>query len=179
MSEIEIIDNFLSKADHDLITSQLFGVDFPWYYQGTKIAGVENMALVEPSQRALDMGYGFYDFQFTHQVYREHTWRSDFGHVFAPLIAKIAPLAWVRIKSNMTLQAQEVMRIGFHNDSLSDLVKASIYYVNSTDGGTVFRSGDRVECVANRLVTFKAKEMHSAETFTNAKVRCVVNMNYI
>jgi hypothetical protein len=179
MSDIEVIDNFLSKTDHDNLTAELLGVEFPWYYQGTKIAGIDSMALVEPSQRAIDMGYGFHDFQFTHQVYREHSWQSNFGDIFASLLVKIAPVAWIRIKANMTLQAQEVATIGFHNDHPSDLVKASIYYLNSTDGGTIFQSGDRVECVANRLVTFNANEMHSAETFTNARVRCVVNMNYI
>ncbi len=72
----------------------------------------------------------------------------------------------------------------FHYD-VSDFIPeqaknwiTSILYINTNNGYTRFETGEVVESVENRLVTFPANLKHTGTSCTDEKVRVVVNFNY-
>ena len=96
-------------------------------------------------------------------------------------------VSWVRIKINLTLKDQKSKLWGWHTDYENSFVekpqfanmKTSIFYLNNTNGPTVFKDGTEVECVRNRLVTFPSNTIHSGRSHTEGNdKRIVINFNY-
>ena len=54
-----------------------------------------------------------------------------------------------------------------------------IFYIGSNNGCTVFKRGDKVETVANRLVLFDSQLSHAGTSCTDESVRIVLNLNYV
>ena len=52
-------------------------------------------------------------------------------------------------------------------------------HLNTCDGYTVFKNGEKVESVANRYIEFDSNLMHSGTSTTDSKRRVVINFNYI
>ena len=54
-----------------------------------------------------------------------------------------------------------------------------ILYVNTCNGYTEFKNGEKVDSVANRFVTFPGDMYHGGSSTTNDIKRVVVNINWI
>ena len=54
-----------------------------------------------------------------------------------------------------------------------------IFYLNSNNGSTVFKSGEEVQSQANRLVLFDSQLEHSGTSCTDERRRVVLNINYV
>ena len=67
---------------------------------------------------------------------------------------------------------------GLHCDMEYDGTTA-IFYLNSNNGYTVFKDGEKVESVANRIVKFPTLKEHSGVSCSDSKRRAVINFNYI
>lgn len=161
--EYTIIDNFLSKEDFANIKTRMVDSDmFPWFYNN----------LIVPTE----LGEKY--FQFAHTFYNFWNWQGEDVWVIKPLLDKIDPKAWIRIKANLTTQSSSIVEQGWHVDYDFPCTTA-IFYLNDTDGYTVFEDGTKVESKANRLVEFDSKYNHSGTSHTNEKTRVVINMNYI
>ena len=144
----------------------MLGSDFPWYY---------NDAIVDKNQGEADT---VNNYQFTHNFYSYFSWNSNFNGMVMPLVDAIAPRSLVRIKANLSPVTHEPVEARWHTDYNFECTTA-VYYVNSNDGVTKFRSGHVVESVANRIVIFDSHDLHTGATATNAKVRCLINLNYL
>jgi hypothetical protein len=154
-----ITDNFLSKEDFNNIKTRMVDSNqFPWFYSN----------IVDDSN----------DFQLVHSFYDFWNWQGDDVWVIKPLLDKVNPKAWIRIKANLTFQSTEIKEHGWHVDYDFPCTTA-IFYLNNTDGDTVFEDGTRIESKANRLVEFGSQEKHSGTSHTDQKTRVVINMNYI
>lgn len=168
---IKVIDNFLSTSSHLEIRDALLGDMFPWYYNEYKVFTKNKIPNNEK-----------HDYQFVHTFYRDYSistseinWR-----IIYPLIEKIDPAALFRVKANLTPWTHEKKEFLFHTDLAQNINgTTAIYYVNSNDGKTVFKDGQEIESVANRLLLFDNKILHSGSTCTDEKIRCVINLNYI
>jgi hypothetical protein len=157
--EYKITDNFLSKEDFANIKTRMVDSNqFPWYYSN----------IVEGSK----------DFQFVHPFYDFWNWQGKDVWVIQPIIDKINPKAWIRIKANLTTKGLKIEEHGYHVDYDFSCTTA-ICYLNDTDGYTVFEDGTKIECKANRLVEFSSQIKHSGTSHTDQKTRVVINMNYI
>ena len=88
----------------------------------------------------------------------------------------LEPRAWVRIKANFSPKRIEIIENDLHIDTNHGDFTA-IFYINSNDGYSHFKSGKRVESVANRIVIFPRDTMHSGTTSTTDH-RKVINFNY-
>lgn len=158
----EVIDNYLSDADHLTILSTMTSVSFPWYYNPSIVA---------------ESGENPYDYQFGHIFYRDYqTWSNHFITI-RPLIDAIKPKALIRVKGNMNPPTGEHYYGGWHNDYDFPCTTA-VYYLNTTNGWTEFENGERVESVANRLLVFDSQLRHSGVTCTDQKTRVLLNLNY-
>jgi len=58
-------------------------------------------------------------------------------------------------------------------------VTTAIFYINTNNGWTNFKNGDKVESVENRLVIFDSNLEHEGVTCTDEIRRLVINFNYV
>ena len=161
---IEIYDDFLDEFNFVKIQATLLGKDFPWFYQSE--------TCYEELPNDLN------DFQFTHIFYHEGEPKSHMFPLIQPIVSKLNAMAFMKIKANLTT-VKPVVRPGiFHPDYLNDNVITSLFYLQNTNGGTLFENGDRIDCMENRLITFPSKLEHAPEYSSDTKTRCVINFNY-
>ncbi len=173
--EYKIIDNLLSESLADNIkgnliehkVSNVFPM-FQWYYFDSVVSqDIENDNL--------------YNWQFTHILYLNGSQTSQHLQLLQPIIDYLNPEAIIKIKANLNPRTEVRHTFDYHTDfnSKSSDRKTAIYYVNSNDGVTILEDGTEIESVANRLVIFDQKILHTGTTCTDQKVRCVINFNYI
>jgi hypothetical protein len=103
---------------------------------------------------------------------------SDRLHLLEPILLKLNPSAILRIKANLTPRADKIIQHGFHVDISHFKGKTAIYYINTTNGYTVFENGTKIESVENRMVIFDSTIKHTGTTCTDSRNRCVINFNY-
>ena len=162
--EYELTDNFLSEEEFEQVKSTMMNdSNLPWYFNSYVLSKEE------------DMGKAW---QFTHTFFNHWRWQSNYADGISPLIEKINPKAWLRIKANLGIQSAEIKEQGWHTDYDFDCTTA-VFYLNDNDGYTIFEDGTRVESKANRLVEFNSQNKHSGTTHTNTLMRVVINLNYI
>lgn len=160
----QVIDNFLSDREFDIVKNVIFDMKFPWGY----CSSVNTEVSTGPD-----------DFQFVHVMYQNHTILSEYFQKIQPLINKLNPNALVRVKVNLTTKNVNNFKFGYHTDFEGiENLKSAVYYLDTTDGPTFFENGEKVECVANRLLIFDNNMPHTSSTCTDEKVRRVININF-
>lgn len=163
---VQIIDNCLAQPVYESIKSTLLGTDFPWYYNSFK---------VDKEAPGIDP---LYDYQFTHNFYKDLIPRSPYLNLLEPILEILNPSAIFRIKANLTPRTENLITYKLHVDEVHFKGKTAIYYVNNNNGYTVFDDGSSIESKSNRLVIFDSKKLHAGTTCTDEKVRSVINFNY-
>ena len=61
---------------------------------------------------------------------------------------------------------------------MKEYITTAILYLNTNNGYTEFKSGDKVKSVSNRVVVFDSNLKHRTVTCTDQKTRIVINFNY-
>jgi hypothetical protein len=165
----KVIDNLLPVDEFRLIQERMLSTDFPWYY---------NTSVNQAYGNILD---NTGDFQFTHVFYKDFRPNSDeFINVMWPVLQRIQPASIIRIKANLLTKESTIVEHGLHTD-IPDLkipCKTAIFYINTNNGYTIFEDGTKINSLENRLVIFDSNMLHSGSSCTDAKVRCVINLNY-
>jgi hypothetical protein len=164
-----IIDNFLDKKEFNEIQEVILSNWFPWYKLDYKL---------NPDKKLSD-GDEIYNLQFIHTFYKDYRPWSDFMTLLQPVTNKLDPLAYIRIKANLTTATKNKFIYGFHCDVENSNSTTAILYLNENDGGTIFENGQFVQSKENRLCLFESGIKHSATSHTDTKIRCVLNFNYI
>lgn len=154
-----IVDSFLSEEEHlELLDHVLYKT--PWMY--TK--GVSSPH---------DDG-----FKFSITMFKNWFWEMD-PEPFKNILRRLETTAMVRMHMNMTFLGHTPDQ-NYHRDSDHPAVMAAVYYINDTNGGTMFEDGEFVEGKANRFVTFPANKPHKVVGHTEGEAhRVILNINYI
>ena len=165
VSQMKIIDNFLDKNDFRDLQNIVLSADFPWYLNH----GV--------SYKGDDSGI-----MFTHLMYKNDTFNSSFTlgglEIFKE---KLNIVSLVRAKINLLHRTEEIIEHHSHIDieNPPNDLKTAILYLNTNNGYTKFATGEKVDSVANRLITFKGSLEHFGTTNScDAPYRVVFNLNY-
>lgn len=170
--EIIVQDNFLEQNVFEDIKTILLGNELPWFYNEHKTWYPDwKESWTDPDLASNK------NFQFCHSFYNQHR-MSNWFHVIQPFIDILKPAALSRIKANITTAWSRVEPYAMHTDNEYDGCTTAIFYTNTTNGGTIFEDGARIDCLENRMVIFPSELRHAGETFTDGKVRCVINFNY-
>jgi hypothetical protein len=104
--------------------------------------------------------------------------KSDYYDNLMPLLSKINPKEILRVKANLGTRTTTHIEGGMHTDSKMEHTTA-IFYLNTNNGFTVFKNGDKVNSLENRLVVFNSTILHSGFSQTDTNIRVVLNLNYI
>lgn len=124
------------------------------------------------------------DIQFYHPLYMAPNKSDHFDKICMPIMQKFEGfVTLLRAKMNMSLQKEEVTKKRMHIDMENapqyyDIMKTSIFYINTTNGPSYFEDGSAVECVENRLVTFPMGTKHCGSYASDTDRRIVINFNW-
>ena len=158
---IEVIDNFLEEDVFKEIEKILMGDKFPWFFNNFKNDDDD-----------------INNFQFTHTVVRGNgNIESKFIQYMKPFFDKLNIKKIFRIKINLTTRAHNSFNHLYHTD-VSFQCTTAIFYINSNNGKTIFKHGEEVNSIANRMVIFNSNLEHAATSHTDEKTRVVINFNY-
>jgi len=163
----EVSDNVLSQEEFKLLHDTMLGPDFPWFYSPHKVG--KNYQMEDNNLK---------NYQFTHNFYSDHAPKSNFISLLLPIINFLDLSAIVRIKANLVPVTDSIIEYPYHVDAPNFDGETAVFYVNSNNGYTVFKSGDKIDSVENRMLRFNAKLEHTGTSCTDQKNRCVINFNY-
>jgi len=157
-----VINNFLPDETFYAIQKNFLSTDFPWYWCSFK---------VKNSLELQDIN----NYQFVHTFYEDNEKLS--GWDIRPIIDTLKANALVRVKANLTIGTERIIKYGFHTDN-NLTCKTAIYYLNTNNGVTEFIDGTKIESVENRIIIFDSNIKHTGTTCTDEKRRVVLNINY-
>tara|TARA_B100000963_G_scaffold86366_1_gene74011 strand:+ start:95 stop:580 length:486 start_codon:yes stop_codon:yes gene_type:complete len=157
---VEVIDNFLPSTIFYNLQKIMMSSEFPWFY---------NDFILAPRNYEKD-------YQFTHQFVNSDTGYQDYYYLIEPCVKQLRVSNIKRIKANLNTKTIFHNSGGFHIDYPNMLT--SIFYINTNNGWTKFKGGDKIKCVENRMVIFDSNIEHSGFSCTNQKRKIVVNFNY-
>ena len=159
--EIKIIDNVLEKEQFKDIQALMTSLHFPWFYSPTITSKDEKTKL----------------YYFVHLFFDNFQKNSSFFDLLSPLFKILEVNSLIRIKGNMYPNVNKKIQNDFHIDYPYEH-KNAIFYINSNNGPTVFKSGEKIESVENRILFFNAGKKHSSTNCTNKNARFNINLNY-
>ena len=163
---MKVIDNFLDDEYFKSIQNYMMSPEIKWSFtDGINRPDDDNYQFVSMIYDDVDlyfMGTPHPFFQFMESLL--HTLHVDLKKL-------------IRIKANLNPKTIEHEHGGFHID-YKDVI-TSIFYINTNNGWTNFKNGDRVESVENRMVIFDSNLEHEGVTCTDEKRRVVINFNYV
>jgi len=178
---MKIIDNFLDKESFKKLQSTLLSDTFPWFYNPSKVVAKDQK---RPSPIK---GYESEEsIQFTHIFFDNnlhYNWSNWADHL-KPIVDKIKPRAWARVKANMSPINPKPFVGGWHYDkNYKDKPWAdtttSIFYTTNNNGYTILENGEKIPSLENRLVTFSNDVLHTGVSQTDEKVKITLNLNYL
>lgn len=169
---MKIIENFLPKKKFQNIKSILESNNFPYYYQNSYLNE-------EPEKRFKDS-----DFFFCHIIYDQTKNLFTSGddtikNILDPIMIKLGAEQLIRAKINLYPNQHKHIHSNFHMDQNDEQVKVALYCINTCNGWTEFKTGEKVPSVENSIILFKANEWHKGVTQTDTKRRINININYI
>ena len=167
---VEIKDNLLNNK-HLVEVDQLINVvpgtnDFPWYLQKEQVTGADDGSW------------------FCHILYDEDVPKSDWYNPLINIFKNYLPqVTLVRVYVNLLLRQETPSISDFHTDyehpENPNNITTAIFYLNTNNGATEFKDGDRIDCVRNRLIMFPTNTSHRAIGQTDVIERIVLNFNFI
>ena len=185
------IDDFLPKFYQRSIYDSIIFEQTPWTIINDVSGASSNVSV--PGVSILENQTGFY-----HVCYGDNQVYSNLFYTLRPIVDAIShyqgePIkTLLRIKVGMFIKSPEVGSNSPHVD-FSDNHKTFLYYVNNSDGDTLFyneryRKGypvnkftvkDRIEPVMGRAVFFDGLQYHSSSPPSVNDRRIAININYL
>ena len=161
---ISVKDNYLNETEYQTLYNIITGVDFPWCFNSYKLGKSDETDLE--------------GFQFVHIFYNLSEVTSPGIKILEPILTKLKYKALIRIKLNLNPYSQKLIVWSYHQDQ-DYKAKAAIYYLNTNNGYTLFKKGNKkINSVKNRMVFFDTDEYHLSTNSTDCKNRLVLNFNY-
>jgi len=156
---IKIIDNFLDIEYFIKLKNTFLDINFPWYFQKGKVFDFDG------------------NFQCTHIFFQNNKINSNHFDLIEPILLKLNVKSLVKAKLNSTFKENIIKSFHLHTDVTFDCITA-ILYLNSNNGKTVFKNGEEIESIENRIVVFPSNLEHTGTTHTDTHYRMVLNLNY-
>jgi len=158
---MKVIKNFLSKKTHKKIYDIIFGNNFPLFYQDV-VGGKRDKS----------------DYMFTHIFYHLNRVNSDYyKDIVKPLLNNIEFTELIRAKLNFYTRKPNHIQTAYHVDYPKDKHTVALYSINTNNGYTLFKNGNRVKSIANQLLLFDGKLKHCSVNQTDKRVRVNININ--
>ena len=181
---IKIIDNIVDEGCQHRLEKMFFADTFPWFYQTSTIDpnGAKNF----PTDKSLDTSFFAHSF-----VYESFVNSSEYYIKLLPILnalhtENVNVTNQIIVRANLTFPDPRHKKGNYkvpHRDTDKSGVVTAIYYVNNSDGNTLFFDNDlniikRVTPKRGRIVLFDSEHIHASESNMNTQARCVINFNF-
>ena len=171
---IKIINNFLSKEKANILEQDFMGHLIPWFWNDST-TNIDDK-IKHTTKNTIDLG------QFVHSIKSEEMTSSIFEG-FKKVVNNINYNNLIRIKANLNSNKTGYKKSShqpIHYDSHSTGYKSLIYYVNNSDGDTIFFNDNlkeikRVNPKKGRAVLFDSNILHCGSNPIKSDVRGVIN----
>ena len=124
-------------------------------------------------------------FMFNHVIVSmDRGINSHHFNMFDPVLKKLGTYRLFRMKANLTLRTDEHEAGGFHVDGFDEDngypegSLTAVYYINTCNGYTEFKTGEKVKSVSNRMLIFDSELEHQGVSATDETRRVLINLNY-
>lgn len=161
----EVIDNFLSKDDFNILKKNMLGSHFPWYFSNEITEGTKDEKLSK-------------DYYMIHSFYNKNdNDKSKHFELLKPILNKISFNALLRIKGNLYNHSEKLI---YHKKHIDYDYKhnGAIFFVNSNDGFTILDDDTKIESIENRILFFDSTKLHNSSHCTDDHARVNININY-
>ena len=159
---MEVKDNFLDDAHLIQLDELIDNPYFAWYLQKAQVMGTND-------------GYWF-----SHRIYGEdEPTSSSYNPMIEIFKNYLKYISLCRITVNLLLKQETPSISAFHTDFNEKKLTTAIFYLNTNNGYTEFKDGNRIDCIRNRFVMFPASIPHRAIGQTDVEQRIVLNFNFI
>ena len=193
--DILVIDDVIPTALQNTFEKIFLGSDFPVYLNTGTVLYVENSDNKDlfHDKNTKDSA------QFTHAIIRNEIQTSEYWSLIRPLlyfvIAKTnKELEIVRCKINITCPHAQYLKTQYfppHIDAAPNANFTAIYYVNDSDGDTLFFETPNQNIIngefiikqqvtpkKGRMVFFNKDTVHCGKPPSHTDARCVININF-
>ena len=166
MTNLKIIDNFLSADKFDELQRAVMSKDFPWFFNDSLVNEVEE-----------NLG----NYQFIHYFVKNGLPSSNFYSLLYSVASSANMACIYRAKANLnTYRGTPPVKSSYHVDEdFTNCFKTGILYLNTNNGYTEIETGGKIESKANRFCSFDLSVRHRAVYQTNSKHRVVINFVYV
>jgi len=160
-----VLNNALPSNDFNAIIKQFFDGEVNWFF----------MPSTTTHKNDSDKPY------FTHSLYNNNRINSEFYPLFVPVLDVLKIRSLVEMRVNLCMRQSEPIRSEYHVDKNWNDSKTAILYLNTCNGKTILNVNDNlveVDCVANRMISFRTNIWHAGQFQTDTTRRMVVNLTY-
>ena len=175
---IKFYDDFLPKEEYEKLYNLMTSNSVPWFY-------TPNITITEVVKSGLNIDNKAADknlFYLIHLFYADdRPLSSTYDEFIRPFLYKLKAKTFIRVKANLYPGQNKLTQHDSHTDYGFEH-KAAIYCLNTCDGYTAFKQGEKwekIDSVANRLITFDGSIEHASTDCTNATARMNINFNYL
>ena len=171
---IKVINDFLTSKRANIIEDDLLGSYFDWYWNGSTLGINEEEKF--KTKNSINTG------QFVHGVKGDHMLSKTYEG-FTKVFDKVNYEKAVRIKCNLNVNHTGYKKTShqpIHQDHTSKDYKSLIYYINDSDGDTIFfnkklKEIKRVKPKKNTAILFDSNILHCGCNPIKSPARGVIN----
>jgi hypothetical protein len=157
---MKVIQNCLNKEDFVNLKNLMISKIFPWYI---------TWGIAYSDKK---------DYQFTHNFYKDYEIKSNYFNLLKPILKKLNIASIIRIKANLLIKSNKIIKHGFHVDYDIKNAKTAIFYINTNNGFTEFKNKKISKSEENKLIVFNSNLEHTGTSCTDEVFRIVINFNY-
>lgn len=157
---MKIINNCLNEEEFINLKKLMMSNLFPWFIRWGVSYDTDN------------------NYQFTHNFYHNYGASSHYFDLLKPILFVLNPVSIIRIKANLLVREDKIIKHGFHVDTYEKNAKTAVFYVNNNNGFTEFEDGTISKSEENKLIIFDSYKKHTGTTCTDDFFRIVINFNY-
>jgi len=162
MYDMVVKDNFLDGTHLIQLDELIDNPLFAWFLQKEQIKGTKDGCW------------------FSHMIYATESPRSNlYDPVSEMFWSYLKYVSLLRISINLLPRQNPPSISDYHVDIDDKRITTAIFYLNTNNGYTEFKDGNKIESVRNRLIMFPANTSHRAISQTDTSVRIVLNFNFI
>jgi hypothetical protein len=173
---VSVIKSFkIEKNVADNLEQLICSNTFPWYFNDVTVYNVEGK---------INHNENYDGFQFVHGLYRDQVPTSTFFNNIVPVLTSFKELQFEyfkRIKLNLNLKSHnEYVHLPIHIDISPSIFTSMIYYVNDSDGDTLFFDKqnniiERVSPEKGKVIYFRSNIPHAAQNPVKNNKRVIIN----
>jgi hypothetical protein len=180
----------IDKEYTDVLSELMLGSDFDWYWNPATIFEYKVGAVIDAKTKDTP--------QFTHTIFDDYSKKSSYYHYFSEMVQHIEPYIGkvkqlIRIKANLIIGDATYPKDfynGPHADYYGDNILTFLYYVNDSDGDTIFFDSEldgkehnitklkeihRETPKAGIGIVFNSQQIHTSSTPRLTDRRIVIN----